>query len=225
MRRIKITGVALVAVLAMCATAAGTASAAKLTLSEGGVALPVGYRFEVFGRNNIFVHTPIGDILCNQNAGFEEGYGGLTVEVLTNTASTAKLRVIGAFGMLRGLPSCRDSFEGFGRAAVILEEPGVLKLTSWGKATEGPVRFLFRFERGQQCYFTKSRLIGTSDATATRGSLAFGFSAQRLHLDKGFRSSEECPTEAELSASFDSTRNEEEEEEERIEVQIVGGIA
>ena len=94
---------------------------------------------------------------------------------------------------------------------ISLDQPGVLKLISFGKATEGPVRFVFRFERGEECHFTKSRLIGTSDATSTRGAFGFGFSNQRLHRDKTVQSSENCPTEAEISVSFPSTRDEEEE--------------
>jgi hypothetical protein len=53
-RRIGVTCSALVALLAS-ATAASSASAEKLTLSEGGTALEAGDAFWLYGFNNLFV--------------------------------------------------------------------------------------------------------------------------------------------------------------------------
>ena len=56
MRRTVSIGLAL-SVLAISATAAQTASAATLTLSDVEGVLPTGYSFLLYGEDNVFIHT------------------------------------------------------------------------------------------------------------------------------------------------------------------------
>jgi hypothetical protein len=75
MRRIGVTCCALVALLAS-ATAASSASAARLTLSEGGTALEAGDAFWLYGFNNLFAtaagvecESSLGEVLANRKGG------------------------------------------------------------------------------------------------------------------------------------------------------------
>jgi hypothetical protein len=222
MRRIKIMGLAIGAGLAVLATMAGTASAAKLTLNEGGVALPVGTTFEAFGHDNVLIQTSAGNIECTQNMGFEEGNGGLSLEVLTNSKATDELRVTNSTGMLNQNPPCRSEFRGFGRASgragVVLEQSGVLKLRADGKATEGPVVVALGFEFGGECALQSTSLVGGNTAAPTDGPLVIGFAGQKLHLDKSLFNSTGCPKEATITVNLPSTEDFDEELE-RIEAE------
>jgi hypothetical protein len=219
MGRIKVASLALGVVLAMGATATATASAAKLTLSEGGVALPAGKTFEMFGFDTFLISTPAGNIECNEGMFGREA--GLQVEVLKNSKSTDVLRVIRGIGQLGASIDCRTSTP-FGNASISLVSSGPLILTTTGKATESPLVLFIRFERGAlECHY-KGSMKGTTLATTIRQLFSAEYSGH-LFLDTAFTNYKECPRKADMtdmSVSYSFTRNEQEEEN-RIEEQVV----
>jgi hypothetical protein len=218
MRLIKTASATLLAVLAMTALTTGTASATKLTLGEGGVALATGTTFEAYGEENLFLDTSIGAFEC---VGVPAGPTfGMKLEVATNAKAGDELKVLGSGGNA-GSGQCRGG--PLGHAAVQAISLGPLKLNSKGKATEGPVVFHIEWERGRgpegfaECYFAARKLKGTNNATPSSAPLQLELGGT-LKLDKSFANSEECPKQAQVSFALASTVNDEEEED-RIEEQ------
>jgi hypothetical protein len=216
MKRIAITCFALVALLAASAAAAGSASAEKLTLSEGGTALEAGNTFEIYGFDNLFVTTSEGAIECPTS------FAGtaLEVSVLTNSKGLDEVQIKHIYG--GNLPEPCRSFTG--NAGVSLESLGaILRLRATGKAAVGPVVLLIHFEHEEyqgirysniQCVYKAFRLHGTNTATTTLQKLRIELEG-KLALD-GSLSSEKakhlCPAEAGMSLSLPSTQNEVENE-------------
>jgi hypothetical protein len=198
MRRIKITGLAIVVMLAMSASAAGTASAAKvLTLIDGetGAPLPAGETIELTGEDNFLIHTSSGSITCKS----PYNNAGLELQVLTNSHLTDELLV------QRGLKAWAEEncqSELFGNIFIYVDR-GSLKLRSTGKATWKEAGLVIGFERNRiECGYSSHSLKGTNNATSSEEPLEVKFSDQKLKLNKG--SSKECPKEAELTVSFPS---------------------
>jgi hypothetical protein len=207
MRRIKVAGLALVAVLATGAMATDTASAAKLTLSEGGVALLPGDYFEMWGSENLQISTAEGSPECN------DPITGLEVSVLSNSKNTDELRIEDLFGTEL---VCRS---GFGNTYVYLRSLGnPLKLRSNGKASSGEVALDIVYEQieyhgeryeGVSCSFPGKHLSGTNTATTGRQRL-------EVHLEGALRldtagSSENarhrCPKTADIDLSLPRNEN------------------
>jgi hypothetical protein len=213
MHRIAVMCLALVAVLAACAAAAGSASAEKLTLSEGGTALEVGDAFEIYGSRNLLIAA--SGVEC-ENA-LE---AGLEVSTLTNSKGMDELQIKRLFG--GALPAPCRSFTG--NAVVNLQSLGpVLRLRATGKAAVGPVALAIDFEheeyQGQKyfninCVYKTFRIHGTNTATTTLQNLRIALEG-KLPLNASLSSEKAkhlCPAEAEMSLSLPSTRNEFENE-------------
>jgi hypothetical protein len=216
MRRFRITGLALVAVLAISAVAAATATATKLTLSEGGVALAAGSTFEVYTKESIAIRTSQGNFDCFVEQPFVEEGAGLLLEVTTNSRPIDSLRVVQGLGFFGNAKECRTE-NGFGHADISLGS-GPLKLTSTGRAVEGATVLRFTFERGpEQCDF-KGPFKGTVNATPTREPLEIEYSG-KLGFDKKLRNDPRCPTFVEMTVSYPLSRKEEFEKG-QIEEQI-----
>jgi hypothetical protein len=219
MRGIRIIGSALAVALIVAANVTATASAAKLTLSEGGVALAVGSRFAISGVDNLFIETSIGDVEC---VDIPEGAPtfGLYLEVITNAKGTDEL---GVLGPVRDPEGCRGG--PLGHATVQAFGLGLLKVRATGQATEGPVTFRIEWERGSgpeghaECFFESAKLKGANDATVGPQVLGVEFNEQRLKLDRSFVNSGECPKTATMSFFLPSSLSEEREED-SIEEQI-----
>jgi hypothetical protein len=216
MRRMVIFSVALVAFLASVAAAAGSASAARLTLSSGGEALATPDAFEAEGLDSLEVTTSKGSLECEEY--FRRS--GLELQVLTNAKGTDELAVDRLFGDYQ--EPCR-SFTG--NASFDLESlSGPLKLRANTKATAGAATLLIVYEHLEyhnnvECFYSATSLKGSNTASATRQELAIELGG-KLKLDSS-RSSQDakqlCPNTAELSWSLPLT--EEVESEEVVEAQ------
>jgi hypothetical protein len=217
MKRIGIVALALGATLAMSAMATGTASATKLTLSEGGAALLPAKTFEAFGQDrNLFVTTSLGPLECRRLI----GENGLEASVVSNSKATDELQITRLFEGEE-----EESCESYtGNARFYLESlTGPLKLRANGRATSGPVELYIEYEHvtvgeetygAVECYFSSGRLTGTNTATATKQRLEIELEG-KLALDrhKGFDAKRLCPKTAEMSISLPFTENEEGERE------------
>jgi hypothetical protein len=163
MSRSTVAGALLVLTLALAATASG-ASAAKLTLSEGGVALAPGASvFAEEGRIQVF--TSEGAIQCNPEPELE-----LYLAVVTNSKGSDELG-------LKGLSERQEFCRSFtGNAEVLLGSLGsFLKVNVKGQATVGlhpSLTLVFEHEEyadrryeGIECDYGRERLHGTNTAT------------------------------------------------------------
>jgi len=185
-------------VMVMSATATGTASAAKLTLSEGGVVLGPEHDLEALG-SNFYVETPAGEISCDRLG------DGLTSYVVTNSSATDELEVLETF--LDGEGEHCTSFRGNAFPDLYTER---LKLRANGKATLGAAVLLIIFElHDEDCYYHTKMLKGTNTATPTLGPLRLEFN-QELKLNKS-ESAKTCPKEAKMYFDLPSVFGEEEE--------------
>jgi hypothetical protein len=208
MRRMMSIGLALASVLAISATAAQTASAKTLTLSdfEEGV-LPVGFRSFIYGKDNVVVHTSVGDIECVEHL---HSQSGLLFSVLKNPGFYATpLEVTGTTGSLNSEESCRTGpTNKWGFAALHLGG-GILRLRASGKATFGPVRLFIQTERDEgkaplECFYKTYWLTGSNNATSSpeRLSVTLG---HKLRLNTAAANQGACPGRAELSIYLPST--------------------
>jgi hypothetical protein len=223
MRRRMSIGLALASVLAIGATAARTASAKTLTLSDGGVALAPGYAFEMFGRANVHIHTSVGDIDCLQET--KQLRSALLVSVIKNPGFYATpLEVKGTTGPLNGEEQCRTGPTNKWGFANVRLGGGTLRLRASGKATMGhPANLFFRTERDEgfqplSCHYKTYQLSGSNNATATPEPLNVTL-GHKLGLNTAVQNEGRCPKNLELSLFFPSTIDEETEEG-RIDEQL-----
>ena len=129
MSRSTVAGALVVLLLALGATASG-ASAAKLTLSDGGVALAPGAPIYT-DHGSIRVYTSEGSIACSPEPEVE-----LDLGVVTNSKGSDELGLEG--GLRESQETCR-SFTG--NADVFLDSLGsFLKVNAKGHATVGCTR-------------------------------------------------------------------------------------
>ncbi|MHB8234029.1 MAG: hypothetical protein ACYDHT_05175 [Solirubrobacteraceae bacterium] len=215
MSRSTVAGALLVLTLALGATASG-ASAAKLTLSEGGVALAPGAPvFVEEGRIQVF--TSEGPIACSPEPEIE-----LNLAVVTNSKGSDELG-------LKGLSERQEFCRSFtGNAEVLLESLGsFLKVNAKGQASVGlhpSLTLVFEHEEyagtryeGIQCNYGRERLRGTNTATpspqalqiAFEGALALHGAFAQFGADRLSKTNARhlCP-EAELSVSLPSIEGE-----------------
>jgi hypothetical protein len=212
MHRMTIVGVALVAMLAVGAAAASTASATKLTLSRNGTALAPGEAIEFTGGyDNFEVTTSRGSLKCED---FEQT--GFEVSVITNSKGVDELEMGRLFGERAG--PCK-SFTG--NAFINLASiGGPLKLRANGKATAGQTSLVVEFEHLEyqgvpyhdvECVYAHGMLTGTNTATPVREKLEVQLEAG-LKLD-GSRGSVNakhiCPKTAGFSLGLPDAFNEE----------------
>src|SRR6476660_2719126 len=129
MQRLAITCAALLALLAF-ASVSSSASAEKLTLSEGATALEPGNAFFLEGRSNILIQAP--GVSC------ELGDIELYVGVLTNSKERDHLQIKGFNIKGSSLPAPCRTFTG--NADPQLRSLGeVITLRATGTAVIGPV--------------------------------------------------------------------------------------
>jgi hypothetical protein len=213
MRRRMITG-AVLGAFAIVAIAAGTASAARLTLSSVGEILAPGVAFEAYGVNGISVSTSKGSLECEEY--FRRT--GLDLTVLSNAKGTDELQIDGVFGSEE--EPCR-SFTG--NAGFALDSlGGPLKLRTSGKATTGRVLLLIHYEHAEyeergyrdvECFYAAAALKGSNTATPARQLLEIELGAE-LKLDSSISSENAkhiCPKTAEVSMSLSTVVLEHEE--------------
>lgn len=214
MSRSTVAGALLVLSLALGASASG-ASAAKLTLSEGGVALAPGSPvFAEEGRIQVF--TSEGAIECSPEPELEVFF-----RVVTNSKGSDEL---GIERLSESQETCR-SFTG--NAEVLLQSLGsFLKLNAKGQASFGlhpSLTLVFEHEEyagtryeGIECDYGRERLRGTNTATPSPQALQIAFEGA-LSLHEAFsrngavqlskaKAHHLCP-EAELNVSFPSIEN------------------
>ncbi|HUB73631.1 MAG TPA: hypothetical protein VL979_06315 [Solirubrobacteraceae bacterium] len=188
MRRITITGLTLVIVLAVSATVASTASASKLILSEYGTALSTGQLFGLFGRENFAVSSDNG-LECGTPE-YEE------MEVYATLVSNSARKDVVDFNEEEYDETQVGPCESDGGNALVFWRSGgeSLWLGANGKASMRGVSIGVAFERLYQkggrpegeeveCnYFTKA-LHGTNTATPTRQPLTVSLSGTLKRSD------------------------------------------
>jgi hypothetical protein len=202
MNRAVVAGTFFLLLLALGATASG-ASAAKLTLSEGGVALAPGETIYA-EKGRIEVETSNGPIECSFVPEVD-----LTLSVVTNSKTRDEL---GINRLSERQETCR-SFTG--NAEIHLESLGsFVKVTAEGKSIAGlypTLKLLFehveyqgtRYE-GVECVYRRERLPGTNTATPNLQALQIAFEGKlRLRpLLSSAKAGHLCPAEANLSISL-----------------------
>jgi hypothetical protein len=202
MQRLTVTCITLVALLAVGATLSSSASAEKLTMSEGATALPPGDPVWFEGDDALRIEA--SGVECPRSGAAEVGLG-----VLTNSRQRDTLAL--NYFDISGRPLCR-SFTGNAEAG-LLSLGRVVKLRATGEATVGPVAVEIHFEHEEykereyenfSCVYTRNALSGTNTATATAQALHVTFEGE-LKL-KAASSSEDarhlCPGEAEMSLTL-----------------------
>ena len=210
MRRITIMGLALVAVLATSALAAGTASATSkldFTWGVGEFQLKPGDEFSVYTLD-LTIETSIGNVACTS----EGGFAGTD---LTNDEKTDKVELKYAFGDLAFGAPCTNSTTFAGEALVYISGSsplGTLSLGSNGKAgftalsASEPVKVLLFFVTiEKKCLYTFTKLKGSVKATPSVALVEAKFSKQKLKLAKP-TSAPTCPKTATLTATSPFSR-------------------
>jgi hypothetical protein len=200
---------AAVAAALLAALGATSASAAVLTLSEGGAPLVPGDTFEVTGIGNVEVHTSSGSLGCS---GVSGGYNGLELSLTTNASAKDEAQIEYLVG--RRAENCH-SFTG--NAFVTLQSiAGPLVLRASGKASAGAVGVTVEFEHiayredGREhygpvyCEYGGKKLTGTNNATTTREALSIEL-AGKMQLAEG--SPKGCPKKAEVFLSLPFSSN------------------
>ncbi|HME01789.1 MAG TPA: hypothetical protein VKG38_02005 [Solirubrobacteraceae bacterium] len=190
----------LLGVLAISAIAAGPASAAKLTLSEGGVALAPASEFLIGGRSNLEVDTSLGKLEC-ASAHDETGL------YLADVTNSKEKDVLNDYVFGGDVAPCQ-SFTGNAYVDIYSLSEHILSLQANGEAhTTGPVAIEIGFSalHGEQvfCHYSAKRLIGDNTATTSRQALEVGLGA-KLTLSSA-SSRKVCPKTAEMSFSLYET--------------------
>jgi hypothetical protein len=135
MRRATMLGFASVAALAISAIAVGSASAAKLTLTDHGEALKPGYEFQIYGNlpeDFSFPETSDGGGLYECEGPRTEDQ--IDLEVVSNSQPTDELKIMSVEyeGIIQcvGTTTIREA-----RAFPYIYEGGSIKLRASGRAT------------------------------------------------------------------------------------------
>lgn len=202
MRRIVSIGLALASILAISATAAQTASATTLTLSELGVPLAPGSSIEIYGRDNVFVHTSVENIECVEHFHLRSGLG---VSVVKNPGFyTTPLEVFATTGSLNREEHCRTGPTNKWGFAFLVLGRGTLRLRSDGKATMGnPATLVLLTERDEGhrplvCNYKTYQLSGSNNATSIPEPLQVTL-GHKMGLNNAVENQGRCPKNIELS--------------------------
>jgi hypothetical protein len=197
MHRIKIVGLALVAVLAMGAMAATTASAKQPPLTlldpETGAAVPLGTEIEMYGGINFA--TPSATMNCSEY-GLSDFYGKVAVNQTTKD-SVSVTSPIEIFGNIGGAGACEASTV-LGTANVVQVSgfPATLTLTSAGHAklvpTSGKVAFRMEFSGGAKCQYERANLAGVVGTPLSWAPAELQFTAQKFMLNGGLSTGKTC---------------------------------
>lgn len=185
MQRVKVMGLALVAVLAMSAITAGAASATRvLRLTDAGVPLTSGTEIEMYGGINF--ETPSGPMNCSEY-GLSDFYG----KVVTNLATKDTVSISGPleiWGNVGGLGAC-EAPTVLGPATVSQVEgfPSTLTLTSVGTAklvpTAGKLVLKMEFTGGVVCYYQRASLTGDVGVPLSPKPAELEFTSQKFALN------------------------------------------
>lgn len=198
MQRIKVMGLALVAVLAMSAITAGAASAtAVLTLGDpvSGAPLTSGTEIEMYGGINF--ETPSGPMNCS-----EYGLSGFYGKVVTNLATKDTVSISGPleiFGNVNGLGAC-EAPTVLGPATVFQVSgfPSTLTLTTSGSAKLSPnegagkVAFKMEFSGGVVCYYQRAYLTGSVGVPLSPKPAELEFTSQKFGLNGTLSTKKTC---------------------------------
>jgi hypothetical protein len=206
MRRIRIIGLVLVAVLAISAVAVSAASAAKLTLSEGGAALAPGdtlYAYAPPGDFSITAERPNGSLGCEF---FQEAELG--ARVVTNSKYKDALEIRSVRGVEDG--AC-ETYAGW--AEVALDGVNALELRPNGSATTGEASLSIEFEVSRAtCDYSTSHLTGSNTATTNRQKLEIELGGiLKLDSARGSLGREDCPKKTYFEISFPTVEGEHDE--------------
>jgi hypothetical protein len=188
MRKIIRLAVAFIAVLAVSALAAGTASAKsqKLVLDSyywSGVEweeklVPPGstfdlllyrYSIEGFGPDSFYVETSTGTATCDPGAFPENPYSGLKGKLQSNGEPTDTVEISEPEGILAAGKACSNtSALGSKAHVVVYPQASILSLKgSKGKAelteksTSAPIAMSVEYSSGPVCFYTAAKLKGT----------------------------------------------------------------
>jgi hypothetical protein len=206
--RTGIASLAVVALMAVGASTATTASAKRLVLSEDGIALAPGGAVEPYGVDNLDVTLSTGRVECEDR--FHET--GLRASVSTNSLPRDELQIDRVLG--GDQEPCHS--EGRGNAAIVLEEiAGPLKLRATGKASTGPASVLVEYEHVKyqevaygdfECFYGRKALQGGNTATVARQKLELELGG-KLALDvtrSSVNARHICSKTADMTLSLDS---------------------
>jgi hypothetical protein len=201
--RIATAGIALVMLLAISVAAAGTASAARLTLIEEGTAgtpLAPGDFLEARGEQaEVYLspaggHEGVGYLGCYKAGRVIEGY------VVTNSKRHDEIELSG-----REL----EAYCNYDTSNTGYRVSGPLILRANGKATAGSVHlsiyFNFLFYHGQRweavlCEYSGRKMTGTDTATTTREYLEIELKGKLRREGNSFKT-KSCPITGEISLS------------------------
>jgi hypothetical protein len=197
MRRFYSLGLALVAVLAMSAMIASTASATQLPLTlldpETGSAVAPGTEIELYGGINF--ETPSGPMSCE-----EHGMSGFYGKVVTNQTpkdSVAISSPMEIFGNVNGAGAC-EAPTVLGTATVfqVSGVPATLTLGSTGKAqlvpTSGKLAFKMEFSGGAICQYERAKLTGFVGTPFSWVPADVQFSGQKFTLNGALSTRKTC---------------------------------
>jgi hypothetical protein len=220
MRRIKIIGLSLVAIMAISALVASAASASAKTLDltwNNGAEqqLNAGSEFKMANDGAVVIEPAGGGSVTCEAAFFpeEQGYNGT---VLTNNQKTDKIEVKAPYGTLAEGKPCASTVA-LGTTATVLasvfnEFPiGTLEIGSNLKVAlkeekkADPIAYEVNFSGGAQCIWEFSSIKGV--AKSAESNVLFGekleivFKKQKMKLNKSF-STVGCAKTATLTAPF-----------------------
>ncbi len=220
MRKVAKFGVALLAVTALSALIAGTASAAKaktldLTWELAVHQLAAGETFDlVLGEAGATINTDGGTVSCAGGFG-RPGFSGIQAVDLTNNEATDQVETgEGAGSLFGGAEACTNN-TGLGSTVeeYVYAETSILRLEgSKGKAilkaraATMPIYFETYYSGGDACIYTTTSLKGTLKLEPWDEELKqlnVVFSNQKMKLDKPY-SAKECASKGvTLSAEFE----------------------
>jgi len=216
MRQVKMTILVLVAIMAMGAMAAGTASAAKkkLDLTWNGLEnqLKAGEEFKMANNTGVTLETSVGNITCpSEYFPNEQGFNGVDE---TNNEVTDKVEINSAYGAIGASRYCSTATP-LGSEALVyfyyIPPKTTLSLSSNGKAglavanKAEPAYVYIAYTGGTYCYYTYTSLKASVALVPWSetgwNQVEVTFNKAKLKLDKPY-SLKTCPKTTALDATF-----------------------
>jgi hypothetical protein len=189
MRQIKIVGIALVAVLAMSAMVAATASAkvpVVLTFTDPISGSPVAPGTEVEMYDGVGFETPSGPMNCAEYG--QSGFYGTIATNQTPKDTIAITSPIEIYGNTNGLGACEaPTVLGTASVTQVSGFPATLTLTTAAKATlvpaSGKIAFKMQFSGGTECVYERPKLSGIVGVPLFWAPAQLEFAQQRFSLN------------------------------------------
>jgi hypothetical protein len=213
MRRTTMLGLAAITVLAIGAVTAGSASAAKLTLTDHGEVLHPGYRFQIYGDLAEDFSFGTSDEDISECAGSRE-QDQTYVEVVSNSQPTDELKILSVES--GGYFQCVGYIgrtEREARAFPYIYLGGSIKLRASGRATM-PLTLGIEYEAREEeprCFYPSRKKPASNNATTSPQPLDISFNHE-LQVERA-DSTETCPKRSGLEMSLAHTLDYEGEEE------------